>query len=273
MELTIRTYDIDKPELNCFGSNTVHPLFVWSQAHIDGAALESLAEYRDSSFHHIAFIEDREPRLYEWCIDNDNELKFVYEINKKTGLAREEDGSPFILDGCLRVVTGSDPVLTKDVYVDSTNTSIDDPQKVFGGLALIKPDDLYLLPVMFNEAKLSFPPIKIELVSCVPDHVRFGRGSKRTTWFDAVEHIKNNDEFAVIPELQKYNPTNQIVRAAGKAVSEHVRAPKVVREGLVKPKKKTYTEQDMINAYNTGYSDHSRGLENNEGLNSIFDND
>jgi len=46
---------------------------------------------------------------------------------------------------------------------------------------------------------------------------------------------------------KKLNPTTQIVRAAMKVVSKDVRAPKVVREGKVKPKSSEI--DDMVNLY------------------------
>lgn len=39
-------------------------------------------------------------------------------------------------------------------------------------------------------------------------------------------------------KMEKQNPTTQVVREAMKIVSKDVRAPKVVRDGIVKPKLK-----------------------------------
>tara|TARA_B110000259_G_scaffold26588_1_gene27508 strand:+ start:2651 stop:3298 length:648 start_codon:yes stop_codon:yes gene_type:complete len=63
---------------------------------------------------YITVSQDVEPIKEGWVIDNDNELKYVSSsvINTKTGIARHIDDTPFILDGCRKVIATTDSKLT-----------------------------------------------------------------------------------------------------------------------------------------------------------------
>lgn len=64
---------------------------------------------RTFSGQHLYFTSD-EYIKEGWVIDNDNELKYINSsvINTKTGIARHLDDTPFILDGCRKIIATTD---------------------------------------------------------------------------------------------------------------------------------------------------------------------
>jgi len=103
---------------------------------------------------HIYIPSNEQGELNDWVYcDVTREVFFVNEINEKTGLARDKNHYPFILDGCKKIVATSDPkVFSLVVRNGPASISTDDLKKLV---------DLYIVDEgVFTSIKVQYEPGK-----------------------------------------------------------------------------------------------------------------
>lgn len=128
-------YDLEKPRIGCYATNKVHPCFKWTEEHEYYEVLQTLPEYRDTKFYHIAIVDiSTPPVLKDWCITSTGELKFINHQHFVKNEARDLYDIQFSLDGCVKVITGTD-----DIYQNH--------------LPLIDEADFFIVDNIYNEFK------------------------------------------------------------------------------------------------------------------------
>mgnify|MGYP001567898383 CR=1 FL=1 len=98
------------PELNNLCSNSVHPFFIWTQAHIDEDVLNKLAEYKSTEVKHLYFISER--KIEEECyVLHKNRVLKVYKYCGNRISIYDYPNIDIHIDMCKRIEATTDTSL------------------------------------------------------------------------------------------------------------------------------------------------------------------
>lgn len=106
---------------------------------------------------------EHEAYVGSWCYsDVDEALYFVDQYNSTTGVAREKDGSPFILDGCKRIAATTDTLLTCDGVKKEGESCRKNNNCKFPGCAVPRLSEDFVKNFVANNGQLFKTRIKCE---------------------------------------------------------------------------------------------------------------